>query len=80
MLSELDTIREHWTRYRSVTLAHLDVLSEEQLAWRPQPELFTCGQHLIHILQTEQYYAHGWFDGDAGSSGRRSPDESLPGS
>ena len=64
MLSELDNIREHWTRYRGVTLEHLNLLSEGEMAWRPQPELFSCGQQLVHILQTEQYYSHGWFDGE----------------
>ena len=64
MLSELATIREHWTRYRDVTLKHLDMLSAEDMLWRPQPELFTCAQHLIHILQTEKYYALGWFHDD----------------
>jgi hypothetical protein len=52
MLSELANIREHWVRYRDVTLQHLDMLAGEQLAWRPQPELFSCGQHFVHILQT----------------------------
>src|SRR5688572_16544060 len=61
MLTELANIREHWTRYRDVTLKHLDLLSEEEMLWRPQPELFTCGQHVIHILGTEQYYFHGLF-------------------
>ena len=46
MLSELANIREHWTRYRDVTLQHLDMLAEEQMAWRPQPELFSCGTAL----------------------------------
>ena len=64
MLTELANIREHWTRYRDVTLKHLDLLSEEEMLWRPQPELFTCGQHVIHILGTEQYYFHGLFNGE----------------
>jgi uncharacterized damage-inducible protein DinB len=64
MLSELANIREHWTRYRDVTLQHLDMLAEEQMAWRPQPELFSCGQHFVHILQTEKHYARGLFHHD----------------
>jgi uncharacterized damage-inducible protein DinB len=64
MLGELANIREHWTRYRGVTIQHLDMLSDDEMIWRPQPELFTCGQHLIHILQTEQYYFYGLFKGD----------------
>ena len=64
MLTELANLREHWTRYREVTLQHLELLSEEEMHWRPQPELFTCGQHVIHILGTEQYYFHGLFKGE----------------
>jgi hypothetical protein len=64
VLSELANIREHWTRYRDVTLQHVEMLSDDEMAWRPQPELFTGGQHLIHILQTEKYYARGWFHED----------------
>jgi DinB superfamily len=64
MLTELANIREHWTRYREVTIQHLDMLSDDEMTWRPQPELFTCGQHLIHILQTERYYVYGLFSGD----------------
>lgn len=41
MLSELANIREHWVRYRDVTLQHLDMLGEEHMAWRPDPELFS---------------------------------------
>ena len=64
VLSELANIREHWTRYRDVTLLHLEMLSDDDMGWRPLPELFTGGQHLIHILQTEKYYARGWFHED----------------
>jgi uncharacterized damage-inducible protein DinB len=64
MLTELANIREHWTRYREVTIQHLDMLSDDEMNWRPRPELFTCGQHLLHILQTEQYYFYGLFQGD----------------
>jgi uncharacterized damage-inducible protein DinB len=64
MLTELENVREHWTRYRDVTLRHLDLLTDQELNWRPQPELFTCGQHLIHILQTERYYSRGLFHAD----------------
>ena len=40
MLSELDNIRKHWTRYRDVTLKHLEMLAEEEMAWRqPGPDV-----------------------------------------
>ena len=40
MLTELANIREHWTRYRDVTLRHLEALTDDEMPWRPQPELF----------------------------------------
>lgn len=64
ILSELANIREHWTRYRDVTLQHLEMVSDDEMSWRPLAGLFTCEQHLIHILQTEQYYSRGWFHED----------------
>jgi uncharacterized damage-inducible protein DinB len=64
MLTELANLREHWTRYRDVTLQHLEMLSQKEMSWRPQSELFSCGQHLLHILQTEKYYSRGLFHDD----------------
>jgi uncharacterized damage-inducible protein DinB len=61
LLTELENIREHWTRYREVTLQHLELLTDSELAWRPRPELFTAGQQLLHIAQTEDYYSYGLF-------------------
>jgi|SRR6516162_6448677 uncharacterized damage-inducible protein DinB len=61
VITELGNIREHWTRYRDVTLQHLGMISDDQMEWRPQPGLFSCGQHLVHILQTEKYYSRGLF-------------------
>ena len=40
------------------------MLSENELSWRPRPDAFTCAQHLLHILQGEDFYARGLFDGD----------------
>lgn len=58
--SELATYREHLDRYRATTLQVLDALDgDADLAWRPTPESFTVGQHLLHIAQTEEYYFPG---------------------
>src|SRR5262249_32813903 len=46
MASEIDVLREHYDRYRAVTLEHLQRLSDEQLLWRPRPDAFNCAQHL----------------------------------
>ena len=64
MQSELENYREHAERYRAVTLQTLDVLaSDTELAWRPTPESMSCGQQLVHIAKTEDYYARGLFTG-----------------
>jgi uncharacterized damage-inducible protein DinB len=63
-VGELDDLREHLERYRAVTLQHFDILSEEELAWRPRPEAFSCGQQLLHIIQSEDYFISGLFGGD----------------
>lgn len=63
MPDEASDLRAHLDRVRSVTLQYLDRLSPEQLAWRPGPDVFSCGQHLLHIAQAEEYYARGLFEG-----------------
>lgn len=64
MTGEVDVLQEHFARYRAVTLEHLDRLGESQLSWRPRPDAFTCAQHFIHIIQTEEFYMPGLFEGD----------------
>ena len=63
-MTELEVLKEHWERFREVTLQFLDLLGEEDLGWRPAPEAFTCGQQLLHIALTEDYYFRGVFEGD----------------
>jgi hypothetical protein len=64
MASEIDVLREHYDRYRAVTLEHLQRLSDEQLVWRPRPDAFNCAQHFVHLLQTENFYMRGLFGQD----------------
>lgn len=64
MSTEIADLTEHLERYRGVTLQHLAMLSEQELSWRPRPEAFSCAQHLLHIVQTEDFYARGLFGGD----------------
>ena len=63
-MGEIADLREHLDRYRAVTLLHFDLLSEEEFTWRPRPDAFTCGQQLLHIIQTEDCFARGLFDDD----------------
>jgi uncharacterized damage-inducible protein DinB len=64
MPTEVEDLQEHFTRYRGVTLEHLVRLRDDQLAWRPRPDAFSCGQHFVHIVQSEQFYMPGLFDGE----------------
>jgi len=63
-MTELEVFTEHWERYRSVTLQFFDMLSEEELRWRPDPTAHTCAQQLLHIAQNEDYFFRGIFGGD----------------
>ena len=59
MPNELDDLKEHLDRYRAVTLQHFDILSDQELAWRPRSDAFSCGQQLLHIIQGEDFYVRG---------------------
>lgn len=63
-MAEKADLREHLDRYRAVTLLHFDLLTDEELEWRPRPEAFSCGQQLLHIIQTEDCFVRGLFEGD----------------
>jgi uncharacterized damage-inducible protein DinB len=63
-MAELDDLREHLSRYRAVTLQHFDILSDDDLAWRPRGQAFSCGQQLFHIISTEDFFVRGIFDGE----------------
>ncbi len=77
MRTELEDLREHLERYRAVTLQVLDLVSDEQLGWRPGPDSYTLGQQLLHIAQAEDLHAHGWFEGDWDLERARLPKEPL---
>jgi uncharacterized damage-inducible protein DinB len=63
-MGELDDLREHMDRYRAVTLQHFEILSAQDMAWRPRPDAFSCAQQLLHIIQTEDYFISGLFRDD----------------
>jgi uncharacterized damage-inducible protein DinB len=65
-MGELDDFREHLQRYRAVTLQHFDILSEQDMPWRPRPDAFSCAQQLLHIIQNEDYFISGLFGDDWG--------------
>jgi hypothetical protein len=64
MATEIEDLREHYERYRAVTLEHLDRLNDGQLSWRPRPDAFYCAQHFVHLIQSEDFYIRGLFHRD----------------
>lgn len=64
MTRELEEYREHWKRFRAVTLQTLELVQDEDLAFRPVPEMMTLGQQLLHIPQSEDFLIRGLFDSD----------------
>lgn len=63
-MTELEVLLENWDRFRAVTLQFLDLLKDDELDWRPEPDAFSCGQQLLHIAQTEAYCIQGLFGGE----------------
>ena len=43
-----------WERSRALTLRYATSTPSELYAYRPQPDLRTYGEHLIHIFESEQ--------------------------
>jgi uncharacterized damage-inducible protein DinB len=64
MVPEVEDLTEHLQRFRAVTLQVLDIVSDEDLSWRPDPDSFSCGQQLLHIAQAEDFYTRGLFEND----------------
>ena len=73
MATEIEDLREHFDRYRAVTLEHLDRVTDEQLTWRPRPDAFSCAQHFVHVAQTEDFYMRGLFQRDWNAERLRFP-------
>ena len=78
MPTEIEDLTEHFERCRAVTLEHLERLSDDQPAWRPRPDAFSCGQQFVHLIQTEDFYMRGLFEGDWVVERLRFP-QALPG-
>ena len=78
MATEVEDLREHLDRYRRVTLEHLSRLSDAQLLWRPRPDAFSCAQHFVHLVQTEDFYMRGLFQHDWNPERMRFP-KAVPG-
>ena len=62
--TEVAVLREHFERFRGVTLQMLEMIPEEKLAWRPAEKLRSFAEQFVHIARAEDYYARGFFAGD----------------
>ena len=63
-MAELDDLREHLERYRAVTLQALDLVTDEDLGWRPGLDHLTLGQQFLHIAQSEDFQVQAHLNGD----------------
>ena len=78
MTSEVDDLIEHLQRYRGVTLRTLEMVSDDDLTWRPNSDQYSLGQHLLHIAQAEDLYSCGLFNGEWNYDRVRFPDALPP--
>jgi uncharacterized damage-inducible protein DinB len=76
-MAELDDLREHLERFRAVTLQSLDLLTDEELGWRPGPDHYTLGQQFLHIAQAEDVQVQGQFAGNWDYERARFPGREL---
>jgi len=63
-MAELDDLLDHLERYRAVTLQALDLVTDEELKWRPGPDHYTLGQQFLHIAQSEDFQIQAYLKGD----------------
>jgi len=63
-MAELDDLREHLERFRAVTLQSLDLLTDDDLRWRPGSDHYTLGQQFLHIAQSEDFQIQAHLNGD----------------
>lgn len=78
-MAELDDLREHLERYRAVTLQALDLVTDEELGWRPGRDQYTLGQQFLHIAQSEDLQIQGLLHGDWDYERGRFPSRELTG-
>jgi len=76
-MAELDDLREHLERFRTVTLQALDLVADDDLGWRPGPDHYTLGQQFLHIAQAEDFQVQGQSTGDWDYERVRFPDHAL---
>ncbi|MBS1913677.1 MAG: DinB family protein [Bacteroidetes bacterium] len=73
MQSELETIREHLQRYRSVTLQLLELVPEDALHRRETEGARSFADIFMHIAQMEEFHITGLFQDRWDFGGVRPP-------
>src|SRR6185369_14052856 len=58
-IDEVSVFREHYQRFRGVTLQTLKLIPEDKLQWRSHERTRTLGQQLMHVAEVEHYYITG---------------------
>lgn len=62
-LDEVGVFREHYERFRNVTLETLKLVPEVRLDFAPHERMRPLGQQFMHIAEVEHYYVTGLLDG-----------------
>jgi hypothetical protein len=57
--TEVAVLREHFERFRGVTLQMLEMIPEEKLAWRPAEKLRSFAEQFFHIARVGGTQRHG---------------------
>ncbi len=60
---EISVFREHYQRFRGVTLQTLKLVPADKFEWRSHERRRTIGQEFMHIAEVEHYYITGMLDG-----------------
>lgn len=60
---EIASVREHLSRYRSVTLQTLEYVPDNMLGWRPFADFRSFGDQFVHIARVNEFYIRGLVGG-----------------
>lgn len=74
---EVSILREHFARFRGVTLQTLDLVPDDKLSWRPAEGLRSFADVFLHIAQAQDFYIRGFFVSDWNFSRLKPPAEPL---
>ena len=55
-----------WRRERAWTRELVAAFPEEAFGWRPAPDAFSCGELVVHLIQSERFWRRLLVEGAAG--------------